>query len=113
MLASTKRAIPVNDLTPGQKYTFPGSCFRETGSPIGAPQPNGCSNGTIISGSSVIGDSCETSISIPPAIKLVNDSILSDTETIITATSAIASVPETTTPLVHTIIDRTAASIFG
>ena len=62
MLASTKSAIPVNDLTPGQGYTFQVRVFGKLASPIGAPQPNGCSNGTIISGSSVIGDSCETSI---------------------------------------------------
>src|SRR5436309_4302120 len=67
---------------------------------------------TIISRSSVIVGDCDTSSCIPPAIKLVKDSIVSVTETVIGAVSGIIFVLQTTIPLPHTINDETATNIF-
>jgi len=68
---------------------------------------------TIISTSSAIVTGCERSISIPSAIKAVNNSIFSATETINRATSPMIFLLQRTIPLPDTIVDATPTIIGG
>jgi len=62
---------------------------------------------------SAIVTGCERSISIPSAIKAVNNSIFSATETINRATSPMIFLLQRTIPLPNTIVDATPTIIGG